>query len=81
MSDAEDDLEIVIAERDILYAALSVIANGSPAMFLDQNSVERRCSLCAAHIGVAREALRWQPLPSEGGVPLQPSHKGSHVPN
>jgi hypothetical protein len=49
--------------------ALEMIANGTPALFFSGN-VERSCSLCAAHIGVARQALGWQPLPSEGGVPL-----------
>lgn len=50
--------------------ALELIAVGSPAMFHDEAGIERRCSLCAAHIGVARDALRWKHLPSEGGVPI-----------
>ncbi len=47
--------------------ALEMIGNGTPAMFHDGGR-ERHCSLCAAHIGVARDALQWAPLPSEGGV-------------
>lgn len=48
--------------------SLEMIANGTPAMF-HAGGRDRRCSLCAAHIGVAREALGWAHLPSEGGVP------------
>lgn len=50
--------------------ALEMIATGTPAMF-HADGKDRHCSLCAAHIGVAREALRWKPLPSEGGVPIE----------
>lgn len=49
--------------------ALEMIANGTPAVFFSGNA-ERSCSLCAAHISVARQALGWQPLPNEGGLPL-----------
>jgi hypothetical protein len=53
--------------------ALEMIANGSPAMF-HADGKDRHCSLCAAHIGVARDALHWAPLPSEGGVAAELRH-------
>jgi hypothetical protein len=53
--------------------ALRTIANGSPAMFLI-NGVYRSCSLCAAHIEVARESLGWASVPEMAGVPRHPWH-------
>ncbi len=50
------------------HRALKTIANGSPAMFLI-HGVYRSCSLCAAHIEVARESLGWASLPEMAGVP------------
>lgn len=47
-----------------------MIANGTPAMFMS-GAAERSCSLCAAHIEVARQALGWAPLPEMGGVPRE----------
>jgi hypothetical protein len=48
--------------------SLEMIANGTPAMF-HVSGVYRSCSLCAAHIEVARESLGWASLPEMGGVP------------
>jgi hypothetical protein len=48
--------------------ALQTIANGTPGMFL-VHGVYRSCSLCAAHIEVARESLGWASLPEMAGVP------------
>jgi hypothetical protein len=48
--------------------SLEQIAAGTPAMFLS-HGVYRSCSLCAAHIEVARVALDWAALPEMAGVP------------
>jgi hypothetical protein len=59
--------------------ALETIANGSPALFLI-HGVYRSCSLCAAHIEVARVSLGWASIPEMAGVP-RPWHVGmlSHL--
>lgn len=43
--------------------ALTDIASGSPALHRN-GTAEHSCSLCAAHIAVARDALAWQPWPA-----------------
>jgi len=47
--------------------SLEQIAAGTPAMFLSGGTY-RSCSLCAAHIEVARDSLGWAALPEMGGV-------------
>jgi hypothetical protein len=68
MTDAEDDLEIALAERDRLWKTLSDIASGSPCMLDPGTATERTCKLCEAHINHARDALgfeRWPAVPGK----------------
>lgn len=48
--------------------ALEQIGAGTPALFMI-HGVYRTCSLCAAHIETAREALDWKSVPEMAGVP------------
>jgi hypothetical protein len=64
----EFDLDVPVTDqRPVSHCrGLQMIANGTPAMF-HAGGKDRSCSLCAAHISLAREALGWEPIPSEGG--------------
>lgn len=64
----DDTIQPYKEEIDALRKPLETIANGTPAMFMSGNA-ERSCSLCAAHIETAREALQWAPIPEMSGVP------------